>query len=137
MSNINPTAMHELAEKVLRKLIGKKRYVVLLGEIIGRNIQKNKYQVNGYDFYAFNLIFPDHKCNTKEIARILETHGIKTVPYLETITLPETISDLVNHAVGKSRLLETQEREGLVLRSNDCTISFKVITPEFLLSHGE
>ena len=137
MSNINPTAMHELAEKVLRKLIGKKRYVVLLGEIIGRNIQKNKYQVNGYDFYAFNLIFPDHKCNTKEIARILETHGIKTVPYLETITLPESIGELVNYAAGKSRLLETQEREGLVLRSNDCTISFKVITPEFLLSHGE
>lgn len=124
-------------EKVLRKVIGKNQYVVLQGEIIGRNIQKNKYTVNGYDFYAFNLIYPGRKCSTNEIANILAPHGIKTVPYLETITLPETIGELVEYAKGKSHLLETQEREGVVLRSNDCSISFKVINPEFLLSHDE
>lgn len=124
-------------EKVLRKVIGKHRFVVLQGEIIGRNIQKNKYKVDGYDFHAFNLIYPGRKCDTLEIAHILNPHGIKTVPYLETITLPETISELVEYAKGKSRLLETQEREGVVLRSADCSVSFKVINPEFLLSHDE
>lgn len=124
-------------EKILKKVIGKNRFVVLQGEIIGRNIQKNKYKVEGYDFHAFNLIYPDHKCDTNEIARILSPHGIKTVPYLETITLPETISELVEYAKGKSRLLESQEREGVVLRSADCSVSFKVINPEFLLSHDD
>ena len=124
-------------ERILRKVIGKHRFVVLQGEIVGRNIQKNKYKVNGYDFYAFNLIYPNRKCSTNEIARILEPHGIKTVPCLETITLPQTIGELVEYAKGKSRLLESQEREGVVLRSADCSVSFKVINPEFLLSHDE
>lgn len=125
-------------KKVLEGLIGDYDRIVLQGEIIGTGIQKNKYRVNGYDFYAFNLIFPDHKCDTKEIARLLYPYSIKTVPILEdSKVLPETIADLVEYAKGTSTLLDGQKREGVVMRSYDPDISFKVINPDFLLANDE
>lgn len=125
-------------KSVLMQLIGDHDRIVLQGEIIGPGIQKNKYRVNGYDFYAFNLIFPDHKCDTREIARLLQPFSIKAVPVLEEgKVLPETIADLVEYAKGTSTLLAGQKREGVVMRSYDPDISFKVINPDFLLANDE
>lgn len=123
---------------VLQELIGEHDRIVLQGEIIGPGIQKNKYKRSEYDFYAFNLIFPDHKCSTQEIAELLNPRGIKTVPLLEEAkTLPDTIADLVEYAKGKSVLLREQKREGVVMRSMERDISFKVINPDFLLANDE
>lgn len=123
---------------VLMQLIGDYDRIVLQGEIIGPGIQKNKYQVGGYDFYAFNLIFPDHKCDTREIESHLYPYGIKTVPVLEdSKELPETIADLVEYSKGFSTLLTGQKREGIVMRSMSPDISFKVINPDFLLANDE
>ena len=77
--------------------------MVLQGEICGNQIQGNKYHISGYELFAFNLIYPDHKCDTHEIADILNPYGIKTVPILEDgKVLPQTIAELVEYSKGKS-----------------------------------
>ncbi len=59
---------------------------------------------------------------------------IPTVPILDmNFKLPDTIEDLLVYAEGKSILNETAEREGVVIRSHDRSISFKAISNIFLM----
>ena len=121
------------AESVLRILLGNGNRIVLQGEIVGRGIQGNKYKVDGYDFYAFNLIIDGVKFSTQEMKVILAIHNIKTVPILEdNFILLDDIPKMAEYAEGKSVLCST-EREGVVVRNNEKNISFKVISPKFLL----
>lgn len=125
-------------ENVLRQLIGDYETIVLQGEICGNQIQGNKYHISGYDLFAFNLIYPDHKCGTAEIKKLLEPYGIKTVPIVEEgKTLPETIAELVEYSKGKSVVRKEQKREGVVMRNVQSNISFKVINPDFLLAEKD
>jgi hypothetical protein len=125
-------------EKVLRSIIGGYDRVVLQGEIIGPGIQKNKYKLTDYDFYAFNLIYPDRKFNSQEMRSYLSEFGIKTVPIIHTcVPLRETIADMVEDSKGTSTLLSSQKREGLVWRNFIRNISFKVINPDFLLANDD
>lgn len=125
-------------ENVLKKIIGEYQTVVLQGEICGNQIQGNKYHISGYELFVFNLIYPDHKCDTHEIADILNPYGIKTVPILEDgKVLPQTIAELVEYSKGKSTVLNGQKREGVVMRNTQRNISFKVINPDFLLAEKD
>ena len=124
-------------ENVLRQLIGDKDKIVLQGEICGNGIQGNKYHISGYELFVFNLIFPDHKCSTSEIAQLIEPFGLKTVPIIEeNKKLPATIAELVEYSKGLSTVRKGQKREGVVLRNMKSNISFKVLNPDFLLSEG-
>lgn len=110
--------------------------VILQGEIIGTGIQGNKYEVTGYDFYAFNLIADGVKINTVDMTAMLGWYNIKSVPIVEEeFTLPDTIAELVEYSKGRSKLLPSREREGLVIRSYEKNISFKVINPDFLIKY--
>lgn len=125
-------------ESVLKQLIGDHNTVVLQGEICGNGIQGNKYHISDYEFFAFNLIYPDHKCSTAEIAELVAPLGLKTVPILEEgKTLPATIAELVEYAKGKSTVRKEQKREGVVMRNMQSNISFKVINPDFLLAEKD
>lgn len=125
-------------ENVLKKLIGDYETIVLQGEICGNQIQGNKYHISGYEFFAFNLIYPNRKCGTAEIKDLLAPYGIKTVPILEEDKpLPDTIADLVEYSKGKSIVRKEQKREGVVMRNIQKNISFKVINPDFLLAEKD
>lgn len=125
-------------ENVLKKLIGNYETIVLQGEICGNGIQGNKYHISGYDLFAFNLLFPDHKCSTAEMKALLEPFGIKAVPIVEEgKELPETIAELVEYSKGNSVVRKAQKREGVVMRNVQRDISFKVINPDFLLAEKE
>lgn len=125
-------------ENVLKKLIGEYQTIVLQGEICGDGIQGNKYHISEYDFFAFNLIYPDHKCTTAEIKETLAPFGIKSVPIVEEgKALPETIAELVEYSKGKSVVRKEQKREGVVMRNVQNNISFKVINPDFLLAEKD
>lgn len=125
-------------ENVLKKLIGEYETVVLQGEICGNQIQGNKYHISGYEFFAFNLIYPDHKCDTAEIQDLLAPFGIETVPIVEEgKVLPDTIAELVEYSKGKSTVRKEQKREGVVMRNVQKNISFKVINPDFLLAEKD
>lgn len=122
-------------EGVLEKLIGDYNTIVLQGEICGNSIQGNKYHISGYELFVFNLIYPDHKCTTAEIAELCAPLGLKTVPIVEEdMVLPATIADLVEYSKGYSVVRKEQKREGIVVRNTQNNISFKVINPDFLLA---
>jgi hypothetical protein len=47
--------------------------------------------------------------------------------------LPPTIDEIIRYADGKSRLNAETDREGIVIRNKDKSISFKAISNTFLL----
>jgi hypothetical protein len=113
------------------------------GEIIGTGIQGNKYKLDGYDFYVFNVrgLSPEDKygnrLDTKYMSFFCHSIGLKTVPILfRDINLKESISEMVKLATRKS-VLRDIEAEGIVCRNYQKDISFKVINPEFLLKNNE
>ena len=125
-------------ENVLKSIIGKNDSVVLQGEICGPGIQGNKYKLDGYKLFVFNLIYPNKSCTTEEIAQIVDPFYLKTVPIIEEgRVLPDTIADLVDYSKGQSVVYGRQKREGVVMRNNTLHISFKVINPDFLLAEKE
>lgn len=108
--------------------------VAIQGEIIGQSIQGNKYKISGFDFYVFNVVIDGLRLDQDKIITICKEHKLKSVPVIfKGYALPETIHDLIEVAKGKSKLLETQDREGLVFRNYKENISFKAINPVFLL----
>lgn len=122
---------------VLMQLLGDHEFVAIQGECIGTGIQKNKYKIDGYDMYAFNLVYPTGRVGSIEAKGILEPLGLKFVPIVsEAYVLPDTIEDLRAFAHGKSELYDTN-REGIVFRSPNGVKSFKCVDPDFLLKWQE
>ncbi len=70
---------------------------------------------------------------------MLSDMGLQYVPVLNKehgFMLPETVEDMLKYAEGKSMLNPNVEREGVVVRSMDGTISFKAISNKFLLEEN-
>lgn len=109
--------------------------VILQGEILGDKIQGNKYQLQGIDIRAFNLIIDDEKVDSVKAATIMKKYGIDWVPIIDTnFILLDNVDEMIKYADGKSQLCDTL-REGVVIRDHNNTISFKCISNEFLLKH--
>ena len=110
--------------------------VVLQGETIGEGIQKNKYDVKGYDFYGFNLVIDGVRIDSELAAKTVSEFGIKWVPILDTnFKLLPTVEEMIAYADGQSQIHNTL-REGLVIRDHNNTTSFKCISNKFLLQHN-
>lgn len=124
-------------ESVLKSIIGKYDYVAIQGEICGPRIQDNKYNLPEWDMYAFNLIYPDGKRNNQSASALLWSRGIKFVPIVSSgVKLFPTISDMLKYSDGQS-MIGDNLREGLVFRNYTKGLSFKVVSPQFLLEYGE
>lgn len=131
-------AMKYNVEDVLHKIMNayNASTVVLQGETIGEGIQKNKYALNSYDFYAFNLIIDGKKIDSSVATDIVHGYGIKWVPIITAkFKLLDTVSEMLEYADGKSVLHDTL-REGVVIRDHANTVSFKCISNKFLLKHN-
>lgn len=122
--------------KIKEKLESLNRNIAIQGELIGEGIQGNPYKIKGHSVRFFNVFDID----TQEyfgLPMFLSTmeHSLKleTVPILGIFQLPETIEELLKIAEEKSVLNPGFDREGLVIRSIDRKISFKVISNKFLL----
>ncbi len=106
------------------------------GELIGEGIQGNPYKIKGQKVLFFNAwdIDASEHVDMERFKSLMHEIGLDTVPVLDTeFKLPNTISDLLILADGKSYLHKEVDREGLVIRSIDRKISFKVISNKFLL----
>lgn len=124
-------------EKRLRTL---NRNISIQGELIGEGIQKNPYKIKGHTVRFFNVFGIDkfERVGYDEFNDIIvEKLELQTVPILEVpgFKLPETISNLLKLSEKKSSMNDKTEREGIVIRSYDNTISFKVISNKFLLKN--
>jgi len=111
--------------------------VAFQGELVGEGIRGNHYLIKGQDIFFFNVFNIDKQeyIGLTDFVNIIHGFGLNTVPIIDTeFELPETINDLLKYAEGKSYLNKKQEREGVVIRSIDRKISFKVISNKFLLN---
>jgi RNA ligase (TIGR02306 family) len=110
------------------------------GELIGEGIQGNPYKIKGQTVRFFNLFHIDlQEYDSLSIFQsLISDLGLETVPVLNThFHLPDTIDELLKMADGKSELNPNFDREGIVIRSLDRKISFKVISNKFLLKNKD
>ena len=118
-------------------------FTYVQGELIGEGIQGNKYKLKGHDLYLFNLVNGDTKTGTMKTETqyaipILKAYNpeIKWCPLVvKNYTLPETIDELCDFVTEKSLLNPNVLREGCVFRHYNNNISFKCISPKFLLKY--
>lgn len=114
--------------------------LALQGELIGESIQGNPYKLKGQSvrfFTGFN-IDTYQRMVYNEFTEILTRLNLESVPLLNQdldFTLPNTIDEMLKYAEGKSMLNNQTEREGVVVRSLDGTISFKAVSNIFLLKN--
>ena len=113
------------------------RNICFQGELIGEGIQGNPYKIKGQTVKFFNVfdIEKHQRVSINEFTEIMNMLNLEHVPILETpFMLPNTVEDMLKYAEGKSALNPNTEREGVVVRSMDGTISFKSISNQFLLN---
>jgi len=109
----------------------------LQGELIGEGIQSNPYKIKGQTVRFFNVfdIEDSEYLTLHQFKFITNELGLETVPILdEDFTLPQSVDELLDYADAKSTLNSNFNREGVVIRSTDRTISFKSISNKFLLN---
>jgi hypothetical protein len=113
----------------------------LQGEIIGPGIQGNIYKRTDLEFYVFGAIKRDGtKLDFHKIEDFCRRYDFIMVPILDRgIQLREhTLDSLLAYADGKSILAGADTiREGVVIRSMNQEISFKVRSNEYLLNEKE
>lgn len=123
-------------EGKLRKL---GRNIAIQGELIGHGIQKNPYKINGNEVRFFTIFDIDkyQKVDYNEFCQIMTELDLSIVPLIDgDFRLPDNPNDLMDLANSHSRMPlvdEDCDMEGVVIRSLDGEISFKVISNEYLL----
>jgi RNA ligase (TIGR02306 family) len=111
--------------------------ITLQGELIGEGIQGNPYKIKSQTVRFFNVFDIDNQeyYGLPNFLRTLDVLGLESVPVIDReFLLPESIDELLKYADKKSELNPNFDREGVVIRSLDRTISFKVISNKFLLN---
>ena len=126
------------------KSLGKN--ICFQGEMIGSGIQGNHYKMKEQTVFFYNI----YLINEMEYMGFYDFR--QTLMDLELLSVPVlslpfqfpadkdgqfSVSVLLKEAEGKSILNSEVEREGLVIRSMDRTISFKAISNKFLLGERD
>lgn len=131
---------YDIKNKLIELMNGdvKCDWVAIQGECIAPNVQKNKYKVKEADLYVFNLIYPEGRVSSLLGKQVIEDLGMKWVPIVcANIRIDNmSVEDILEYATGESKLVKGL-REGIVFRSGDGKLSFKAVSPEFLIKHGE
>jgi RNA ligase (TIGR02306 family) len=123
--------------KLDEKMLSLGQNISLQGELIGEGIQGNPYKLKGHTvkfFSGFNIDKFEY-LELSSLKYITEKLGVEMVPILNSdFTLPDNVEDIIELSDGKSKLNSNFDREGIVVRSLDKTVSFKVISNKFLLN---
>lgn len=114
----------------------KLKWVCIQGEGVG-SVQGNPLKLKEDDLYVFNFKDSERGRYNSIIGRaIIEKMGMKWVPILGKVQMPETMEELKALATGKSKVNPDVMREGIVYRSLDGSDSFKNVSREYLLKHN-
>jgi len=115
--------------------------IAIQGEVVGPGIQKNPLRLSDHDLFIFNVV--DITNNTRfsldMSMTITQELGLKFVPIVDKgSSFSYTKTDLLKMAKGKYKThftfaKDSQDREGIVIRSMCGQISFKAINNDFLL----
>lgn len=115
----------------------KDKWVCIQGEGVGA-VQGNPLKLAEDDLYVFN--FKDSRFGRYPSIvgkEIIEKWGMKWVPILGKVQMPDTMEELKLAATGKSVVNPEVMREGIVYRSLDGLDSFKNVSREYLLKHNQ
>jgi RNA ligase (TIGR02306 family) len=124
------------------KLSHIERNLAVQGELIGNGIQGNKYKMRDQDFYVYDIYDIDagrYFTPAERLAFVTE-YKLNHCPVLHYATeLLISVESLLALAEGKSVMgdIVGPEREGLVYKCNEKSVSFKAISNKFLLKGGE
>lgn len=113
------------------------KWVCIQGEGVG-SVQGNPLKLKEDDLYVFNFKTSEYgRHSSFEGKDTVEGWGMKWVPILGKVQMPDTMEELKQLATGKSVVNPDVMREGLVYRSLDGSDSFKNVSREYLLSRKE
>lgn len=122
--------------------------IALQGEIIGGKIQSNRYKVEGFKWFIYDVYDIDNKRKylpgeRQAVLEALNTYDgmkLESVPVLGFVSLPEGenwMDTLLEAADGQSTLNQQAIREGDVFKHTEKNVSFKVISNRFLLKYED
>jgi ATP-dependent RNA circularization protein (DNA/RNA ligase family) len=112
------------------------KWVCIQGEGVG-NVQGNPLKLKENDLYVFNFKDSNHgRWDSITGKQLIECWGMKWVPIIGKVTMPDTMEELKALADGPSTVNPEVMREGFVYRSLDGQDSFKNVSREFLLKHN-
>lgn len=128
-------------ENKLRKYLDENpnlTYVCIQGEGVG-NVQGNPLKLDEDDLYVFNFITSMSGRLTSLAGKtIIESMGMKWVPILDTgYYIHDNMEDFKKFATGPSAVNPNVMREGVVIRNPRDDFSFKNVSREYLLKHGQ
>jgi len=113
--------------------------IALQGEIIGEGIQKNPEKIKGQDFYLFDIWdINQRRYYSPQARRALYEKffsALKHIPILDAnryLTEYQSIEAILATTDGPS--MKGKVREGIVFRSNESGLTFKVISNLYLLA---
>lgn len=137
----------EMAEKYgiekkmakMLKMFPNAKWITLQGETYGGNIQKRDYSTNEHRFAGFNFITSNEgRWNSVRAAKFMNEFNIPWVPILnENYVLPDTIEDLRAYVHSEPSTVDGIIKEGIVFRSQDGSMSFKCVDPEYLIKYHQ
>lgn len=112
------------------------QWVCIQGEGVG-SVQGNPLKLTEDDLYVFNFKESQTgRWSSMAGAGQVREWGMKWVPILGEVQMPDTMEELKVLATGKSKVNPDVMREGIVYRSLDGSDSFKNVSREYLLKHN-
>ena len=109
--------------------------VAIQGEIVGPNIQSNRYGLHEAEFYVYAAYELDtgKKRNDVILGSGTGYLGIPFVPVIHIGCIPDSLYEMCHM---QSKLNPDVLAEGIVVRLFGHNTLYKVINPEYLLKHG-
>ena len=128
-------------EKKLKDYLKKNKnlkWVCIQGESYGEGWQDNRLGIKGHNLAVFNFKDSEKgRWNSLDAKKLVEGEwNIPWVPIIsEKITMDNfsSIDELLGYANGSSLVNKDRLREGIVFRSLDSDLSFKAVSPEYLM----
>lgn len=112
------------------------KWVCIQGEGVG-SVQGNPLKLTEDDLYVFNFKTSEYgRHGSLEGRDIVQGWGMKWVPIVGKMTLPDTMEEMKKLATGPSYVNPDVLREGYVYRTLDGQESFKNVSNEYLLKHN-
>ena len=116
--------------------------IAVQGEIVGPGIQGNIYKLNDVQFYVFDIydVQRGRYLTPKERQLMVQQLDLMHVPIIahsadlyDALGITD-IPGILKFAEGKSNLLPTQEREGVVFKEVNGGMTFKEVSNRYLLN---
>lgn len=158
--NLTTNDKNSLYWKIARKynleqILRENPTLTIQGEQGDTKVQGNKYGINEPTMWVFNII--DHErnyhYNLQEMVLFCRKYNLQHVPIVAVTDnqfmefavdrlsyVGSTVQELVEFSKGKSVINPNVEREGIVVRcieNGKKVLSFKVISPDFLLKYSD